>query len=300
MGCDGGTIPTRDELVRLKKKPEQKDKTAELHAKWKCCAITQQLLVSPFMACELGRLYNKEAILELLIDRSQFEGKNLDHIRALKDVHELQLTDNPGYKKKDGAADLGDTYIDRGISPFICPVTGLEMSGKYRFVYLVKCGCVFAERALKVVKTESCNKCGMKFETSDVIVLNGTEEEDLPRMQTNMADRKAKAKAEKKAKKKKTSETATSSDPKSSTAVEGAGCSKKPHNGEESSSKTNGLAKKSDKRAGDQKDTVRPKKAKTIQEDPNATAAYKSLFTTCDKAKNQQKAHWVTFDPCHY
>lgn len=23
MGCDGGTIPRRDELVRLKKKPEQ-------------------------------------------------------------------------------------------------------------------------------------------------------------------------------------------------------------------------------------------------------------------------------------
>ena len=23
MGCDGGTIPTRDELVRVKKKPEQ-------------------------------------------------------------------------------------------------------------------------------------------------------------------------------------------------------------------------------------------------------------------------------------
>lgn len=23
MGCDGGTIPRRDELVRIKKKPEQ-------------------------------------------------------------------------------------------------------------------------------------------------------------------------------------------------------------------------------------------------------------------------------------
>ena len=23
MGCDGGTIPTRDELVKTKKKPEQ-------------------------------------------------------------------------------------------------------------------------------------------------------------------------------------------------------------------------------------------------------------------------------------
>lgn len=25
MGCDGGTIPKRDELVRMKKKPEQVD-----------------------------------------------------------------------------------------------------------------------------------------------------------------------------------------------------------------------------------------------------------------------------------
>lgn len=298
MGADGGTIPTRDEMVRMKKKPEQKDKTAEMNAKWKCCAVTQQTLVPPFMACELGRLYNKEAILELLIDRSQFEGKNLDHIRTMKDVHELNLTDNPGYKKD--AAYFGDSYIDHGISPFICPVTGLEMSGKYRFVYLVKCGCVFAERALKVVKTETCNKCGKKFESNDVVILNGSEEEDLPVMQSNMAERKAKAKAEKKAKKKKaTTETATSSESKSSTSEDGASSSiKKPclGAGEPSSSKTNGTIKKS----GDQKDAPRPKKAKTIQEDPNASTAYKSLFTTCDKAKNQQKAHWVTFDPCHY
>lgn len=27
MGCDGGTIPKRDELVRTKKKPEQVDLT---------------------------------------------------------------------------------------------------------------------------------------------------------------------------------------------------------------------------------------------------------------------------------
>ena len=26
MGCDGGTIPRRDELVRIKKKPEQVNK----------------------------------------------------------------------------------------------------------------------------------------------------------------------------------------------------------------------------------------------------------------------------------
>lgn len=36
------------------------------------------------------------------------------------------------------------------------------------------------------------------------------------------------------------------------------------------------------------------KRSKTIQEDPNASKVYKSLFTTCDEAKNKPKAHWVT------
>lgn len=30
MGCDGGTIPRRDELVRIKKKPEQVCNSYEL------------------------------------------------------------------------------------------------------------------------------------------------------------------------------------------------------------------------------------------------------------------------------
>ena len=42
------------------------------------------------------------------------------------------------------------------------------------------------------------------------------------------------------------------------------------------------------------------KKVKSIQDDPNATKTYKSLFTTCEKARNQPKPHWVTNDPCFY
>ncbi len=37
-----------------------------------------------------------------------------------------------------------------------------------------------------------------------------------------------------------------------------------------------------------------------IQEDSTASKAYKSLFTTSDKARNQPKAHWVTYNPCFY
>ena len=39
---------------------------------------------------------------------------------------------------------------------------------------------------------------------------------------------------------------------------------------------------------------------KSIQKDPNATKAFKSLFTTSDKAKNQQTPHWITYNPCYY
>ena len=42
------------------------------------------------------------------------------------------------------------------------------------------------------------------------------------------------------------------------------------------------------------------KKAKNIQSDPKASAAYKSLFTSSDKCKNQMKAHWVTHNPGYY
>lgn len=47
MGCDGGTIPRRDELVKTKKKPEEKDKDAELAAKWQFCALTSEKLRQP-------------------------------------------------------------------------------------------------------------------------------------------------------------------------------------------------------------------------------------------------------------
>ena len=39
------------------------------------------------------------------------------------------MTDNPSYTSK---ADVGDSYVDRQSSPYICSVTGLEMNGRYK------------------------------------------------------------------------------------------------------------------------------------------------------------------------
>ena len=35
----------------------------------------------------------------------------------------------------------------------------------------------------------------------------------------------------------------------------------------------------------------------SVAKDPNASDVFKSLFTSSDKAKNQTKAHWVTYNP---
>lgn len=292
MGCDGGTIPRRDELVRTKQKPEQKDKDAEAVAKWKHCAITQEELRLPIVSCELGRLYNKEAVIEHLLSKDA-TSDSAKHIRSMKDIVELKPTENPGYKRRD--ADKGDEYVDLRASRFICPVVGLEMNGKYRFCYLRQCGCVLSERALKEVKSEVCHKCGKPFEEDDIVILNGSDD-DMAVLSARMELRRAKAKAEKKSKKratdtvedgKKKVKTETGTGEKNSTVVNGG-------------ASTSGTSKSD---AGTATKMILPEKARqgySIAKDPNTSEAFKSLFTSHPKALNQPKPHWVTHNPLFY
>jgi len=196
MGCDGGTIPTRDELVKLKKKPEQKDSDGHRLYKWQHCAISQHILNKPVVACEMGRLYNKESVIELLLskDRSAAPART-EHLEKLKDIVELKLTPNPAYNDK--RASVGDgMYVDRLVSPWICPITGLEMNGRFKFVFPWSSGRVVAERAIKMLQKDPAESDHFKEE--DLIVLN-PEEEELDLMNTKMIARRARAKAEKKA-----------------------------------------------------------------------------------------------------
>ena len=81
----------------------QKDPNSVRLYKWQHCALTQEPLQKPVVACELGRMYNKEAIIEKLLN-AKSEGTSSDrdrvaeHIRNLKDVKELQLEPNPAFK----------------------------------------------------------------------------------------------------------------------------------------------------------------------------------------------------------
>jgi len=48
---------------------------------------------------------------------------------VLQDVKELRLTANPAF-----TADASKAGSDVLVSPYICPVTGLEMNGRYKLV----------------------------------------------------------------------------------------------------------------------------------------------------------------------
>lgn len=209
MGCDGGTIPKRHELVKGPKKVEKVDKDAELVAQWNYCTLSQEILRRPIVACELGRLYNKDAVIEFLLDKSAEKalGKATSHIRSIKNVTELKLSDNPAWEGDRGNT-KGDKHDDLQRARFICPVVGLEMNGRHRFCFLRCCGCVFSERALKEIKAEVCHTCGAAFQEEDIIVLNGTKE-DVEMLKRRMEERRLRAKLEKKTKKPKTAESAS-------------------------------------------------------------------------------------------
>lgn len=181
MGCDGGTIPRRDELVKQKQKPEEKDKHAALACRWRYCCLSQELLQDPIVACRKGYLYNKTAVIEHLLNKNAPR-----HIRSLKDVRNLTLTKNPAYV----SIAANRVSIEALPGAYICPVTGLEFTGKHSFVALWTCGCVFSDRILKEVKSNACVSCFKAFTKDDVLVLNGDDSDETPDMSESVKKRK--------------------------------------------------------------------------------------------------------------
>ncbi|KAF9527908.1 Rtf2 RING-finger-domain-containing protein [Crepidotus variabilis] len=221
MGNDGGSIPDRRDLVRTRPKAEQADKANQTKAKWFFCALSKRKLQEPVVSCELGKLYNKDAMIEFLLDRSSYgDGENIcGHIRSLKDVKTLKLTLNTSPVS---ATLPRDASTER--TPFVCSLTLKEMNGVQPFVYISTCGCVFSQAGLKSVtvpkdkgkakegRSESpssaddgihlCPNCGTKYSKDDITALNPPPEEELE-LKFALQRKREKEPAKKKSKKRK-------------------------------------------------------------------------------------------------
>lgn len=184
MGADGGSIPKRAELVKTKSRSGElaNDQRQAYLDNFCYCALSKESLRAPVVICRLGRLYNKEAVLKhLLAHKMKRKGSSCEaeeptaldrsvaHIRTSKDVRLLRLTENPAAREEEGKGVTGDCPRH---FPFICPVTGKEMNGHFRFCFLKGCGCVFSEQALKEISTKTCPTCSRDREANDLEDIN--------------------------------------------------------------------------------------------------------------------------------
>lgn len=178
------------------------------------------------------------------------------------------------------------------------------MSGKFRFVGLWSCGCVFSERALKEVKSKTCALCQTPYSEEDIVILNGTDEE-VSEMRNKMERRVARRKAAKKEKsaKKSTEPIPSTSSSDSTSAADPITANIKidcdaPAVGKISKNKIV-MSLKRNGPEGSLQDPMlkRLKTDYSVAKDPKATDVYKSLFTTHKSEQEQNRAHWVTYNP---
>lgn len=157
MGNDGGSIPTRRELVKssaaaLSTTQVKEIQTEQQEHYWSTCALSHQPLRRPVVSDALGTLYNKDAVLDYLLDvgkeggeveKAELERRGeafKDRLRGLRDVVEVRF-------QTEGAG---------GSQRWVCPVTGKQLGPGTRAVYLVPCGHAFGETVFKEMPGDVC------------------------------------------------------------------------------------------------------------------------------------------------
>lgn len=176
MGNDGGSIPTRRELVKeAAKNPsasDLKEKQREhLAHRWSQCPVSHKALTKPIVSDYCGNLYNKDAIIQYLlpadvseVDKTEYDAFIQGRIKGLKDVVEVQFE-----------VEKDDTLKTE---KRVCPITGKELGVGVKAVYLVPCGHAFSQEAVREMGTGECSVCNEKYDERDVIPILPTTEQD--------------------------------------------------------------------------------------------------------------------------
>lgn len=179
MGNDGGTIARGQDLKAVySQTPEQGPKVLDDGDKalFSTCALSSLPLfedgvghsvVSDFQ----GKLYLKEKMLELLLEKKVGGAEKLPHIAGLADLVDLTISWT------------ADGHV-------LCPVTGTSKLSHSNLAYLRPCGCVFSNRVLTEMRVHfkiseevdadhksQCPVCEHEFAFNyDIVLLNPQNE----------------------------------------------------------------------------------------------------------------------------
>ena len=178
MGNDGGSIPTRRELV---KEAARNPTTSELKESqyeqqeyyWTTDPISTKPLAQPVVSDSSGKLYSKDTILEYLVEGNRRDDAELvtrGAVQSLKDVVEVK------FELDDDASTKANHEVWK------CPVTGDKLGPGSKAVYLVPCGHAFSGAAIKEVSGEKCITCDTEYASNDIIPILPTTETDIARL----------------------------------------------------------------------------------------------------------------------
>lgn len=179
MGNDGGSIPTRRELVRegareASTTAQKERQTEQQQHFWTTCALSHQDLTEPIVSDGFGKMFNKAAVLDHLLTNLQCTDSLLDqphsHIKSLKDVVEIHFAHSSEDQQR-----------------WTCPITNKLLGPGSRAIYLVPCGHVFADSVLKEMNNGNrCLQCDVTYEIDDTIPILPVTESEQQRLAARM------------------------------------------------------------------------------------------------------------------
>ena len=117
---------------------ETVDAKQQKRRRMQTCSLTEEPLAKPVVSCRCGFLFNKEAVVRRLLDKSI--PAEFPHITALSDLQNVEVFG-------------GDTRP-------VCPITRKELDdGVTRSVVMWPCGCVISAKGLEQIGRSTTNEC---------------------------------------------------------------------------------------------------------------------------------------------
>ncbi|TKA70318.1 hypothetical protein B0A49_11949 [Cryomyces minteri] len=185
MGNDGGSIPTRRELVKealrnptTTELKETQNEQQEFH--WSTDPLSKRPLSRPVVSDSSGNLYSKDSILEFLLpsedgsSKAEADSVLQGAVNSLRDVIEVKFeVDVEARSRSNGSA---------RVESWICPITNKTLGPGVKAVYLVPCGHAFSDSAIKEVSGETCPQCNEPYASNDVIPILPTAPADIARL----------------------------------------------------------------------------------------------------------------------
>lgn len=164
-------------------RPDALDPAEAARMRTTLCRLSGELLTAPVVADDLGRLYNKDAVVRALLAAKAGGGEGgggggTDKRAAILPTHLSSLKHvTPATLTLADEGEGGDEPADPAAPRFVCPITGAPMAGRARFVLLRPSGLVVAERALTLAPDAVREAAGGAWEAPPLL-LNPTGEEE--------------------------------------------------------------------------------------------------------------------------